>query len=182
MDKKTKDLLAFGYGLALIIPFIIILRSMKYSMSFSSFFIVFAAGLVFLLYVVTRIINLKPSINIWILYPQFCVLTFEIIHGAGFVSTFLLTLSAIILILTIHKPDSLEPLLAVWMKGAHFIGSVITNAILIIFFYCVLSPVGLIFRLIKKDLLDRRIDHKADSYWNIEKEIKFNKEHCLRQF
>ncbi|MBU0468369.1 MAG: hypothetical protein KKD07_02870 [Candidatus Omnitrophica bacterium] len=182
MDKKTKDLLAFGYGLALIIPFLIILHSMKYSMSFSSFFMVFAAGLIFLLYVVTRIINLKPSINIWILSPQFCVLTFKIIHGAGFVSTFLLTLSAIILILTIHKPNSLEPFLEAWMKCAHFIGSIIANVILIIFFYCVLSPVGIIFRLIKKDLLDKKIDHDVGSYWNIEKEVTFNKEHCLRQF
>lgn len=182
MDKKTKDLLAFGYGLALIIPFIITLHSMKAAMNFLSFFMVFAGGLIFLLYVVTRITNLKPLNNIWILFLQLCVLTFKIIYGTGVVSAFLLILSSIILISTIHKPGSLEPFLAVWMKGAHFIGAIVTNTILIIFFYCVLSPVGLFFRLINKDLLDKKIDPDADSYWNIEKEAMFNKEHCLRQF
>lgn len=182
MEKRIKDLLAFGYGLALIIPFIITLHSIKTVMNFSSFFMVFAGGLIFLLYVVTRIIHLKPAINIWILLPQFCAMTFKVVHGAGFVSIFLLALSSIILILTVYKPGVLEPFLSVWMKGAHFIGFIITNTILVIFFYCVLSPVGLFLRLINKDILDRKIDADADSYWHIEKEVKFNKEDCLRQF
>lgn len=37
--------------------------------------------------------------------------------------------------------------------------------ILFVFFYLILSPVGLLMRLLSVDHLDRRIEKQKDSYW-----------------
>jgi hypothetical protein len=53
----------------------------------------------------------------------------------------------------------------VWMTFAYVLGWVNARVLLGLFFYLVLTPVGLILRSSGKDLLDEKIDRKAHSYW-----------------
>ena len=48
---------------------------------------------------------------------------------------------------------------------AYPIGTVVGYTILLILFYLILSPVGLLFRLIGRDALHRRLDPDASTYW-----------------
>ncbi len=59
----------------------------------------------------------------------------------------------------------LKPVYRAWMKFAFLLGWVNTRILLGLFFYLVLTPIGLILRLTGKDLLDRRIDRAAATYW-----------------
>ena len=45
------------------------------------------------------------------------------------------------------------------------IGYVLSTVVLAVFYFLVLTPVGLIFRLIGRDVLGRRFDETARSYW-----------------
>jgi len=45
------------------------------------------------------------------------------------------------------------------------IGLVISFTLLAIFYFLLLTPLGLIFRLIGRDVLGRRFDSKSESYW-----------------
>ncbi len=45
------------------------------------------------------------------------------------------------------------------------IGMVISFILLAVFYYLLLTPVGLIFRLIRRDSLRRRCDRATKSYW-----------------
>jgi len=68
------------------------------------------------------------------------------------------------------------------MKAAHLIGIIVTGLILTIFFLVVFGIAGIILRLLKKDLLNRTIDLKRDSYW-IEREDKpFDKDNYIKQY
>jgi len=51
------------------------------------------------------------------------------------------------------------------MKVAHFVGNVISSLVLALMFYLVFAPVGIVLRLIGKDLLNRTIEKEKDSYW-----------------
>jgi len=62
-------------------------------------------------------------------------------------------------------PIVLSPLEWVWMRFAHVMGFVMTRVILTITFFVAVLPTGLIFRLLGKDLLNRKLDPKATSYW-----------------
>jgi hypothetical protein len=62
-------------------------------------------------------------------------------------------------------PLVVKPFYYAWMTLAVVMGFVMTRVILTIFFFVVLTPVGLVFRLMGKDLLHREIDREKPTYW-----------------
>ena len=62
-------------------------------------------------------------------------------------------------------PIALAPIEFVWMKIAHVMGFVMTRVILTLVFFLAITPTGLVFRLLGKDLLQKKIDPAADTYW-----------------
>lgn len=62
-------------------------------------------------------------------------------------------------------PALVKPLYYAWMTFALAIGYVMTRLLLTIFFFLVLTPVALVFRLIGRDALHRKLDRSAESYW-----------------
>ena len=78
---------------------------------------------------------------------------------------YLLVLAAFFLISGLLFPSILRPIEKIWMKIAELISAVMTRVILALTFYLVITPMGLILRLIGKDLLEIKFDQKKDSYW-----------------
>ncbi len=62
-------------------------------------------------------------------------------------------------------PPLVKPLYYAWMTMALALGYVMTRVLLTIFFFVVLTPVALVFRLIGRDALHRKLDRDAQSYW-----------------
>lgn len=92
-----------------------------------------------------------------------------LISGGFFLSAFLL-------------PAVLKPVYIFWMKLAFVLSWINTRLILIIMFYLVFTPIGLIIKLLKVDLLDKKIDKKKDSYWLKKEKVVFNPLNYERQF
>ena len=62
-------------------------------------------------------------------------------------------------------PAVLKPLYFVWMTFAAILGWVMTRVILSLVFYLIITPIGLLTRLIGEDFLAlKKTD--SDSYWN----------------
>lgn len=72
---------------------------------------------------------------------------------------------ALFLVPGLTAPGLLKPVYVAWMTFAFVLGWINTRLILGLFFYCVMTPVGLVLRLMGKDLLDEKIDRGAQSYW-----------------
>jgi hypothetical protein len=72
-----------------------------------------------------------------------------------------------LVVVSILFPIILRPLNKIWMTLAILMGWIMTRVILIVIFYIVLTPLGLIARLIGKDFLDLKIDKEKDSYWEV---------------
>jgi hypothetical protein len=60
---------------------------------------------------------------------------------------------------------ALKPVYLGWMAFAFLLAWINTRVLLGIFFYLVMTPIGLVLRLTGKDLLDTTIDKAATSYW-----------------
>lgn len=88
---------------------------------------------------------------------------------------------AMVFITTVNY-RSLKAFYKRWMSVAHFIGSVITAVILSLLFYLVFGIVGIILRVLRKDLLDRKIDPAAGSYWINRDQVAFDPNDYTRQF
>lgn len=70
------------------------------------------------------------------------------------------------LVVTIVNYEWLRPVYRGWMKVSGGIGTIVSAVILAVLFYGVFSPVGIILRLMGRDVLDRRIEKRRLTYWN----------------
>jgi hypothetical protein len=62
-------------------------------------------------------------------------------------------------------PAVLKHVYIAWMSLAFVMGFVISHILLTLFFYFVITPIGLIARLVGKDFLRLKLDRNANSYW-----------------
>jgi len=92
-----------------------------------------------------------------------------------------LTLFSLVCFLGILQPLRLKPLYKAWMWISAFLGAVMTRVILTLLFYLVVTPLGLLARVFRQKLLERRFDRDASSYWVAVKGRKTNADY-ERQF
>lgn len=62
-------------------------------------------------------------------------------------------------------PRGLRYIYVVWMSVAFVLGFVMAHVILTLFFFLVITPIGLLARLSGKDFLSLKQDRHAKSYW-----------------
>ncbi|HCV43896.1 MAG TPA: hypothetical protein DGH68_10470 [Bacteroidetes bacterium] len=76
----------------------------------------------------------------------------------------------------------MKPIHFAWMRFSQVLAWISTRVILSIFFYLVITPMGLLMRLLGKDLLDKKIDRSAKSYWKKRDLSKYDPKHAARTF
>ena len=67
----------------------------------------------------------------------------------------------------IIAPASLRPVYKGWMKVALLISKVTTPLVLGIVFVLLILPIGLFFRIVGRDLMNKRFDSGEDSYRDV---------------
>jgi len=77
----------------------------------------------------------------------------------------LLTPGLVLVSLGAIAPSTLKYIYLGWMGLALALGFVVSHVILTIFFFLVITPIGLIARLAGKDFLHLKLDRQARSYW-----------------
>lgn len=73
-------------------------------------------------------------------------------------------IGTIILIPTMLRPNWLKIIYHPWMKIGHLLGWINTRIILGMIFFALITPIGLIRRLLGKDTLGLEFDKKAKTY------------------
>ncbi len=71
--------------------------------------------------------------------------------------------------LAIVYPRGLRPIFVGLALGTFPIGWVVSELALLVLFFVVVFPIGLILRALGHDPLDRRLDRQASSYWQPKK-------------
>jgi hypothetical protein len=76
-----------------------------------------------------------------------------------------LALALVLLAAAIFKPSSLRWPNRLWIGLGVALGKVVNPVVTTLLFYLVFTPMGLMLRLLKKDLLQLRREPAATSYW-----------------
>jgi hypothetical protein len=79
-------------------------------------------------------------------------------------------------------PAVLKPFQKVWMAISILMGWFMTRVILIVLFYGILTPIGLIGRLCGKDFLDIKLHKNTPSYWVPRDKQEYDKKSYEQQF
>ena len=75
-----------------------------------------------------------------------------------------LTISLIFLILGLINSKILSPLNKIWFKFGLLLGKIISPIVMSIVFFLVVTPIGILMKILKKDLLNLKINNNK-SYW-----------------
>ena len=75
-----------------------------------------------------------------------------------------LLISSIFLILGLMNSKILTPLNRLWFKFGIILGKIISPIVMGVIFFLVVTPIGLIMRILKKDILNLKFN-ELDTYW-----------------
>ena len=78
------------------------------------------------------------------------------------------------------SPGSIRPFYRLWMRLGFVMNAITSPVILGVVFFAVISPYGLIARLLRKDPMHRKYDPTVDSYRRISPEVDVS--HMERPF
>ena len=101
-------------------------------------------GIVF--FVVFLLIGLYPLIN------------------ADGIRVWSIIISLVFLILGLTNSKILNPLNKLWFKFGILLGKIISPLVMGIIFFLVVTPIGILMKLLKKDLLNLKFN-KKETYW-----------------
>ena len=85
--------------------------------------------------------------------------------GDGTVRVWSLAISLTFLALALLWPVVLTPLNRLWTRFGLLLHHIVNPIIMGLLFYLVVTPTGLVMRMLGKDLLRLRFDPQAKSYW-----------------
>ena len=76
-----------------------------------------------------------------------------------------IVISLIFLLFGLMNSKLLTPFNKIWFKFGILLGSIVSPIAMSMVFFIVVTPIGICMRLLRKDILNRKFDKNANSYW-----------------
>ncbi len=99
-----------------------------------------------------------------VFFVVFLLIAFYPLINSGEIRIWSVLISLIFLILGLLNSKILAPLNKLWFKFGIFLGKIISPIIMGIIFFLVVTPIGLLMRLLGKDLINLKYNNNK-SYW-----------------
>lgn len=76
-------------------------------------------------------------------------------------------LTILFVVISLLKPNFFEQskIMPIWLKFGEFAGKINSKIIIFIMFYFLFTPIGLILKIMNKDLLSKKLQPQASSYF-----------------
>ena len=100
----------------------------------------------------------------YLFFGLFLILSLWPVLNDNSVNFLFLSFSAVFLILTILKAKILDFLNNYWIKLGELLGRVVAPIIMFLVFFVIVTPLSLLTKLLKKDLLNMRFND-SKTYW-----------------
>jgi len=95
----------------------------------------------------------------------FLIISFWPLFTEGTIRIWAIFIAILFLLISYFKPDALYPLNKIWFKFGLLLGSIVSPIVMGIVFFIIVTPIGIIMRIIGKDLLNKKINNSVKSYW-----------------
>ena len=108
-----------------------------------------------------------------VFFIVFLIIAIYPLTNGGELRLWFLIISIFFLFLGLINSKILNPLNKVWFKFGILLGKIISPLIMLILFFLIVTPIGLLMRILGKDLLKLNFEKKK-SYWVKKSELKSN--------
>jgi hypothetical protein len=103
-------------------------------------------------------------------------------RGATNVAVALWTIGLVVGGVSLLVPAAARYVYVGWMGALFPIAWIVSHAVLVLVYYLVITPIGLLMRLFGRDPLQRKFDRSAPSYWQPRPPPRGGVERYFRQF
>ena len=113
-----------------------------------------------------NLINIKRKDNITfgiLFFVFFLIIGLYPLKSDGAIRIWSVLFSLVFLIITIIRPNLFTLLNKLWIKFGILLGRIISPIVMGLFFFFVVTPIGLLVRILKKDVMG--LKRGASSYW-----------------
>jgi hypothetical protein len=110
--------------------------------------------------------NIKNKDNIafgLLFFIFFLIIGLYPLKSAGVIRSWSVVLSLVFLILTIVRPNLFTFLNKLWIQFGIILGKIISPIVMGLVFFFLVTPIGIIFRILKKDVMG--LKRGTSSYW-----------------
>jgi hypothetical protein len=109
-------------------------------------------------------IKKKDNITFGLLFfVFFLIFGFYPLNSGGFIRIWSVVLSLVFLIITIIRPNLFTFLNKLWIQFGILLGKIISPIVMGLVFFFVVTPIGILVRVLKKDVMG--LKRGASSYW-----------------
>tara|TARA_Y100000817_G_C16432967_1_gene357222 strand:+ start:78 stop:470 length:393 start_codon:yes stop_codon:yes gene_type:complete len=108
----------------------------------------------------------------FVFFVIFIVIALWPLLNEGNIRILSLILSLVFLILGLLNSKILTPLNKLWIRFGILLGTIVSPLVMGIIYFGVVTPIGIIMRLFRKDILNLKIDKNKNTYWILKDKIK----------
>ncbi len=113
-----------------------------------------------------NLINIKRKDNITfgiLFFILFLIIGLYPLKSGGLIRIWSVVLSLIFLIITIIRPNLFTFINKLWIQFGILLGKIISPVVMGLVFFFVVTPIGILVRIFKKDVMGLKRD--ANTYW-----------------
>ena len=99
-----------------------------------------------------------------VFFVVFLIIALFPLINDGNIRLWSLFVSLAFLVLGLLNSKFLSPLNKIWFKFGLFLGKIISPIVMGLIFFLVVTPIGILMRILKKDLLNLKLNNNK-SYW-----------------
>ena len=106
-----------------------------------------------------------------VFFVFFLIISFYPLINGNNIRIWALVISGLFLFLGLINSKILNPLNRIWFKFGILLGKIVSPTIMGLIFFLVVTPIGILMRIIKKNFLNLKFDD-SKSYWVKKDELK----------
>ena len=99
-----------------------------------------------------------------VFFVVFLIISFYPLSNEGDLRIWSLVVSIIFLLLGLFNSQILTPLNKIWFKFGMILGNIVSPIVMGLVFFCVVTPIAIMMRLLGKDILNIK-KNKKKTYW-----------------
>ena len=101
----------------------------------------------------------------WIFAAVFCFIGIMPAFQSHAIHWWAVAIAVLLMLIAIIAPHVLHPFNVLWFHFGRLLHRIITPFILAVVYFMVITPIAIILRIMRKDVLCRKLDPVAKSYW-----------------
>lgn len=95
----------------------------------------------------------------------FTIIALWPLKNGGDIRMWAAIIAGVFLVTAVILPKLLQPLNTVWFKFGMLLHKIVSPIVMGILYFLTVTPIGLLLKLFRKDILNQKLDREADTYW-----------------